>query len=158
MSDRSVFTAALVTAVLILAGAFVLPQLFFFESAKAIIPVAIAVLVFYGEDCYSYMLGIVFPPLWFIVDVVMGAFGHDFRVLLDFVSGNPVSQLNTPLHAVARLTAAVLSVVSVRAWRKQVPEKFLGKTFWICLVICLAYVGLLTLWYMRLFSQRGQMP
>src|SRR5215472_8054053 len=72
MSDRGVFTAAIVTAVLILAGAFVLPQLFIFESAKAVIFVAIAVMVFYGEDHYSYMLGIVFPPLWFIVDTVVG--------------------------------------------------------------------------------------
>jgi hypothetical protein len=155
MSDRGVFTAAIVTAVLILAGAFVLPQLFFFESAKALIFVAIAVLVFFGEDSYSYMLGIVFPPLWFIVDIVIGAFRDDFRVLLDFVAGNPSSQLNTPLHAVARLTAVVLFAVAVRAWQKQVPEKFLGKTFWVCLVICLAYIGVLTLWYTRLFSNAG---
>jgi hypothetical protein len=153
MSDRSVFTAAIVTAVLILAGAFVLPQLFFFESAKALICVAIAVLVFYGEDSYSYMLAILFPPLWFVVDIVIGVFRDDFRVLLDFVSGNPGSQLNTPLHGLARLTAAVLFVVGVRAWRKQVPEKFLGKTFWICLAICLAYVALLALSYVRLFSK-----
>jgi hypothetical protein len=153
MSDRGVFTAAIVTAVLILAGAFVLPQLFFFESAKALIFVAVAVMVFYGEDRYSYMLGIVFPPLWFIGDIVIGAFGHDFRVLLSFLSGNPGSQLDTPLHAVARLTAVVLFVVGVRAWGKQVAEKFLGKTFWVSLVICLAYIGLLTLWYVRLFPK-----
>jgi len=152
MSDRGVFTAAIVTAVLILAGAFVLPQLFVFESAKALIFVAIAVMVFYGEDRYSYMLGIVFPPLWFIVDIVVGAFGQDFRVLLDFLSGHFGSQLNTPLHAVARFTVIVLFILCVRVWRKQVPEKFLGKTFWSCLVISLVYIALLTLWYQRLFS------
>jgi hypothetical protein len=153
MSDRGVFTAAIVTAVLVLAGAFVMPQLFFFESAKALIFVAIAVMVFYGEDHYSYMLGTVFPPLWFIVDIVVGAFGQDFRVLLDFLSGRFGSELNTPLHAVARLTAIVLFILCVRAWRKQVPEKFLGKTFWTCLVISLIYIALLTLWYLRLFSK-----
>lgn len=153
MSDRGVFTAAIVTAVLILAGAFVLPQFFFFESAKALIFVAIAVLAFYGEDRYSYMLGIVFPPLWFIVDIVVGALGQDFRVLLDFVSGHFGSPLNTPLHGLARLTVIVLFILSVRAWRKQVPEKFLGKTFWSGVVISLVYIGLLTLWYLRLFSK-----
>lgn len=155
MSDRGVFTAAIVTAVLILAGAFVLPQLFIFESAKALIFVAIAVLVFYGEGRYSYMLGMVFPPLWFIVDIVIGAFGQDFRLLLDFVSGHPGSQVNTPLHALGRLSAVVLFIMSARAWRKQVPEKFLTKAFWTCLVISLAYIALLTLWYLRLFSTRG---
>jgi hypothetical protein len=153
MSDRGVFTAAIVTAVLILAGAFVLPQLFFFESAKALIFIAIAVLVFYGEDRYSYMLGIVFPPLWFIVDVVVGALGQDFRVLLDFLSGHYGTPLNTPLYAVARLIAIVLFILSLRAWRKQVPEKFLGKTFWTCLVISLVYIVILTMWYLRLFSK-----
>ena len=155
MSDRGVFTAAIVTAVLILAGAFVLPQLFIFESAKAVIFVAISILAFFGEDRYSYMLGAVFPPLWFIVDIIIGVLGQDFRILLDFVSGNPGSPLSTPLHAVARLTAVVLLIASVRAWRKQVPAKFLGKVFWTCLVISLAYIGLLTLWYTRLFPKAG---
>jgi hypothetical protein len=153
MSDRGVFTTAIVTAVLILAGAFVLPQFFFFESAKALIFIAIAVLVFYGEDRYSYMLGIVFPPLWFIVDIVVGALGQDFRVLLDFLSGHFGSVVSTPLHAVARLMAIILFILCVRAWRKQVPEKFLGKVFWSCLIISLVYIALLTLWYMRLFAK-----
>jgi len=153
MSDRGAFTAAIVTAVLILAGAFVLPQFFFFESAKALIFIAIAVLVFYGEDRYSYMLGIVFPPLWFIVDTVVGSLGQDLRVLLDFLSGHFGSPLNTPLNAVARLSAIVLFILCMRAWRKQVTETFLGKTFWSCLVISLVYIGLLTLWYLRLFSK-----
>ena len=153
MSDRGAFTAAIVTAVLILAGAFVLPQFFFFESAKALIFIAIAVLVFYGEDRYSYMLGIVFPPLWFIVDIVVGSLGQDLRVALDFLSGRFASPLNTPLNAVARLTAIVLFILCVRAWRKQVTEKFLGKTFWTCLDISLVYIALLTLWYLRLFSK-----
>src|SRR6516164_4837483 len=153
MSDRGVFTAAIVTAVLILAGAFVLPQFFFFESAKALIFIAIALMVFYGEDRYSYMLGIVFPPLWLVVDVVVGALGQDFRVLLDFLSGHYGTALNTPLHAVARLTVIVLFILSLRAWRKQVPEKFLGRTFWSCLVISLVYIALLTMWYLRLFSK-----
>jgi hypothetical protein len=38
----------------------------------------------------------------------------------------------------------------VRAWRKQVTEKLLDKTF---LMISLAYIALLTLWYLRLFSK-----
>lgn len=58
MADRKVFTAAMFTAVLLLAGAFVLPRSFFlFELAKSSIYFAVAALVYYAEDRYGYMLG-----------------------------------------------------------------------------------------------------
>ena len=158
MSDRNVFTWSIVTAVLVLAGAFVVPQLSLFESAKSLIFLTIAVLAYYGEDCYSYMLGIVYPPLWFVVDIAVGAFGHDFKILADFFSGQTITFVETPLHAIGRLTAILVFVAALRAWRREVPERFWGRTFWVCAVISIAYVGVLTLWYLRLFSQRGQMP
>ena len=155
MSDRNVFVAAFLTAVLIVAGAFAWTGLFFFDLAKATIFVAIAVLVFYGEDRLSYMLGILAPALWFFVDILTGIFVTDFRVLIAYVTGNTVAPLETPLHGLARLSAIVLIAASVHAWRKQVPEKFLGKTFWICLVVSLAYAVVLSVWYLRIMHGAG---
>src|SRR5215467_10298765 len=116
MSDRRVFAAALMTAVLIVAGAFTLRQFFAFELAKSSIYIAIAVLVYYGENEYGYMLGIIAPPLWFIVDILGGIFFQDFQVLYDYVAGKGIAPLDTPLHGLARITAAILMVVSVQAW------------------------------------------
>ena len=155
MSDRNVFVAAFLTAVLVVAGAFVLSQFFFFELAKSTIFLAIAVLVFYGESRLSYMLGIIAPVLWFIVDILTGIFFTDFRVLLAYVTGGPVAALETPLHGISRLAAVLLIVVSFRAWRKQVPEKFFGRTFWICSVVSLIYAVVLAVWYLRLMQGTG---
>ena len=151
MSNRWVFLAAFLTATFMVAGAFALPPLFYFELAKSLIFIAIAVLVFFGEDRFSYMLGTVSPPLWFLVDLLAGGFISDFSVLFSYMGGQGVSPLSTPLDGVARLSAILLFAVSLAAWRREVNERFWGKTFWTCLIISVVYVGILTMWYLRLF-------
>ena len=151
MSDRWVFLMALLSALFIQAAAFQLPHFFLFELAKSAIFVAIAVLAFFGEDRYSYMLGMVFPPLWFLIDIAAGGFVGDFRVFFDYLSGRGVAPLETPLHGLARLTAALLALASLRAWRKVTPGR-LGRAFATCAVISVLYVSILAFWYVHLSS------
>jgi len=153
MADRKVFTAAMFTAVLLLAGAFALPRFFFFfELAKSSIYFGIAALAYYAEERYAYMLGMIAPPVWFFVDWMAGTLSNDFRVLARYSLGGSVAPLETPLHGLARLAAIALFVASVHAWRKEVPEKVFGKTFWRGLAVSLAYVVALTVWYFSSFS------
>ena len=70
MSDRGVFLAAFLTLVLVVAGAFAIPELFIYELLTSTIFVVIAVMVFFGEDKFPYMLGMVAPILWFIFRLV----------------------------------------------------------------------------------------
>lgn len=158
MSDRGIFVVAFLTVVMIVAGAFALPQLFFFELFKSLVYLLIAVLVFFGEDQYSYMLGMVAPPLWFIVDIVFGGFIYDFRALFDYFTGKPLPAFETPLHGLALLTEILLIILCVRAWRKEVSKPMFGKAFGICLAISLVYVGILSGWYVLGISTGGRMP
>lgn len=158
MSDRLIFVVSFITAVLVVAGAFALPELFFFELFKSVIYCVIATMVFFGEDRYSYMLGIVATPLWFIVDIALGGFFSDFGVLADYLRGKPVPALDTPLHGLAMLMGILLVVLSVRAWRKQVSEKFIGKPFGVSVGVSLIYVAVLVGWYYQAFSSVGRMP
>jgi hypothetical protein len=151
MSNRWVFLAAFLTATFMVAGAFALPQLFYFELAKSSIFIAIGVLVFFGENRYSYMLGVVFPPLWFLVDILAGGLITDFQVLFEYLGGREIGGAATPLDGFSRLAAIFLFAVSLPAWRREVDESFWGKTFWSCVIISLAYVAVLTFWYTRLF-------
>lgn len=151
MSNRWVFLAAFLTATLMVAGAFALPPYFYFEIVKSSIFIAIGLLVFFGEDRYSYMLGIVFTPLWFVMDLLVGGFSNDFSSLFHYLSGQGIGSMSTPLDGIARLTAIFLFAVSLAAWRREVNERFWSKTFWTCLIISVAYVGILTVWYLRLF-------
>lgn len=151
MSNRWVFLAAFLTATLMVAGAFALPQFFYFELAKSSIFIALGVLVFFGENRYSYMLGTIFPPLWFLVDILVGGFGGDFHVLFSFLGGHAVGPISTPLDGLSRLAAVFLFAVSLVAWRREVNERFWGKTFSTCLAISAVFVAMLATWYLRLF-------
>lgn len=158
MSDRWVFLTAFLTTVLVVAGAFVIPELFFYELLQSLVFVAIAVMVFFGEDRFSYMLGIVAAPLWFILDILMGEFFRDFAVLFGYLTLKPSPPMDTPLHGAAILAEIALMVLCVRAWRKQVTEKFFGRTFSICLAISLAYIVVLAGWHFRMMSSGAGTP
>lgn len=155
MSDRWVFVTAFTTLVLVIAGAFVIPQFFVYEVLKSLIYVAIALMVFFGEDKFSYMLGIVVPPVWFILDILMGEFFRDLVVLGNSLMLKPSRPLETPLHGVALITEIVLFFLCLRAWRKQVTEKFFGKTFGICLAVAIVYVAILACWRIFMFPSAG---
>src|ERR1019366_7409112 len=120
MSDRGVFLAAFLTVVLLAAGAFAIPEFFVYELLTSTIFVVIAVMVFFGDDKFPYMLGILAPLVWFIFKLLLGELFRDLRVLKTFLRGIPTGRLDTPLHGFALLAAAVLLVVSARAWRKEV--------------------------------------
>jgi hypothetical protein len=147
MSDRWVFLTAFLTVVVIVAGAFAMPHYFTYELLKSLIYLAVALMVFFGEDRFSYMLGIVTPPLRFILAILLGGFFGEFKVLFGALTGKPSPPLDTPLHGLSILLEIVLVGVCYRAWRKQVTEKFIGKTFWISLAIALGYVAILTGWH-----------
>jgi hypothetical protein len=152
MSDRGVFLAAFLTLVLVVAGAFALPQLFIYELLKSTIIVVIAVMVFFGEDKFPYMMGMIAPILWFAYSLLTGGFISDFAAMFRFLSGKPSGPLETPLHGFAILSAVALVIVCARAWRKQVTEKFLGKTFATALVVGLIWIGILAVWQFHAMS------
>jgi len=150
MTDRYVFLTSFLTAVLIVAAAFALPPFFYFELAKSTIFVAIAVLVFYGDNRFSYMLGFVAPLIWYIADLVMGTMVTNFQAFFQYLTpGQHPVLLQTPLHALAYLSALGLVIASWRAWHKEVPDKFVGKTLWVAVVVSLIYAVVLSAWYLR---------
>lgn len=149
MSDRGVFLAAFLTLVLVVAGAFAIPEQFFYHLLTSTIFVVIAVMVFFGEDKFPYMLGMIAPVLWIIFSLLSGGFFREFWVLARFLSGRPLGHFDTPLHAFAILSGLALIVLSARAWRKQITEKFLGKTFVSALVVGLVWIAVLAIWQFR---------
>jgi hypothetical protein len=151
MSDRGVFLAAFLTLVLVVAGAFAVPQFFVYELVTSIIFVVVAVMVFFGDDKFPYMLGIVAPILWIIFTFLTGELTGDFAALFRFLHGRAGGPFETPLPGFAVLTGLLLVALSARAWQKQVTEKFFGKTFAGVAVVSLVWVAVL-FWQFHGFS------
>ncbi len=147
MSDRWVFLIAFLTVIVIVAGAFAMPHYFTFGLLKSLIFLAIALMVFFGEDRFSYMLGMIAPILGFGLNILLGGFFGEFKGLFNALTGKGSPLMSTPLHGLSILLEIVLIIVCYRAWRKQVTEKFFGKTFWISLAISIGYVAILVGWH-----------
>ena len=152
MSDRGVFVVAFTTVVLIGGGAFAIPQFFPFELLRSLIFVAIAILVFFGENQYSYMLGILSPVIGWFGTILTGGFVNEFKVLFASIAMKPIGSLDTPLHALALITQALLAVLCWRAWKKEVPLPFLGKIFGTCLAIAVGNALVVFLYFVKLVS------
>ena len=144
MPDRGVFLAASLTLVLVVAGAFAIPEYFAYELLKSTIFVVVAVMVFFGEDKFPYMLGMVAPIFWVIFSLLTGEFSRDFAALSRFLHLKSSGALETPLHGFAMLAGLALLVLSGRAWRKQITDRFLGKTFALAVIVSLIWVGAIT--------------
>jgi hypothetical protein len=158
MSDRGVFVAAFTTVVLIVAGAFALPQFFPFELLKSLIYVAIAIMVFFGENKYSYMLGILAPVASWILNIVLGGFFGEFAILFASIAMKPIPPFETPLHGLAIITEAILLVLCWRAWQKEVPQPFFGKVFGTSLAISVAYIVILAAYFVFGIPEGVGMP
>ena len=158
MSNRGVFVVAFLTVVLIFAGAFAIPEYFPYELLKSSIYVVIAMMVFFGENTYSYMLGIVAPIVGIVCNILLGGFFSEFSVLWASVTMKPLPIMDTPLHALAILTEVLLVILCLRAWRKEVTGPFFGKAFGVSLVVSLVYVGILAGWYVFGTAPTGRLP
>ena len=134
---------------LVVAGAFAIPALFIYHLIASTIFLVIAVLVFFGEDKFPYMLGMIAPILWIIFSLLSGGFFKDFGVLFGSLAGKSSGPFDTPLHGFAILSGLMLIVFSARAWRKQITEKMFGKTFITALIVALVWVGVVALWQFR---------
>lgn len=152
MSDRGVVLAAFLTLVLVVASAFALPDLFIHELLTSCIFVVIAVMVFFGDDKFPYMLGMVAPIIWIIYSLLTGGIIADFAEMLRFLGGKPSAPLETPLHGFAFISSLLLVGVSYRAWNKQVTEKFLSKTFATATIVSVIWVVVIFFWQFHQFS------
>jgi hypothetical protein len=152
MSDRAVFVVAFTTVVLIGGSAFAVPQFFPFEILRSLIFVAIAMMVFFGENQYSYMLGILSPVVGWLAAILSGGFVRGFEVLFASIAMKPIGSLESPLHGLVLITQALLAVLCWRAWHKEVPTAFIGKVFWTCLAIALGHAAVVWLYFVKLVS------
>lgn len=149
MSDRWVFLVSVLTVVFIVAGAFAVVPLFWYELMKSLIFLTVALLVFFGENRFSFMLGFVAPVVWLLADLLLGGLVQDMQVLMGALMGNGVPPLDTPLHGVAILLEIILALLALMAWRKQVTERLFGKTFGLALAVSVVYTGLLVGYYLH---------
>ena len=158
MSNRAVFVTSFLIATVILFAAFSLSQLFYFHLYESLIYVLIALMVFYGENRYSYMLGIIVPTFWLLGELLTGYFRDDVANFLLVVTRQTVLSYDSALHGAVSMLSAILLFYSLRVYRREVGRPGLGKSLAVSGGIAAIYFAILLSWFAFAISRGRALP
>ncbi len=126
------------------------PQFFLVHFYESLVYLAIVLMLFYFEDRWAYMMGIVAPAAWLVLTVTWGgvrAVAHEAA---------PAFHPDDPFFSVGLLTVLglVLSLALIAScivrWRREFTGLNKGwSTFLISLGIVAVYYAVLVLWILR---------
>jgi hypothetical protein len=124
------------------------PSFFLLHFYQTIIYIAILVMLFYMEDRWAYMIGMLAPAVWLGLAFATGLLGAASRQLLRLGHGQEPTNAVSFLAAVTALLSICMIGVCVRRWLKEYAG--LGKslsTFAVSLGIVAVYYGILVFWF-----------
>jgi hypothetical protein len=124
------------------------PILFLIHLYQCILYTAILVLLFYMEDRWAYMIGMLASVVWLAMAYTSGILGRAVERLLALRTVSLPVNLGGLLALVTALLAVLMIAFCGRHWKKEYSG--LGKTrstFLVSLGIVLAYYGILLRWF-----------
>ena len=120
------------------------PNFFLVHLYQSILYIAILVMLFYMEDRWAYMIGILASFVWLGMAYATGILGSAARQLYDIKSATGNGTLISVIAAITALIAVLMIAFCTRHWMKEYSG--LGKarsTFLVSLGIVAVYYGIL---------------
>jgi hypothetical protein len=127
-------------------------QFFFLHFYESLMYLVIILMLFYFEDHWAYMLGMLTPAGWILLNLANWQLVLAFRQIPQYFRAD-VEPSGPGLVTVLTAFVSVLMIVFCwRHWKREFSGLGKGaKTFWISLAIVVAYYGILLFWFSRLF-------
>jgi len=124
------------------------PNFFLLHFYQTVVYLAILIMLFYMEDRWAYMIGILAPAMWLVMAFATGLLGGALRQVVGVGRGRGITNPVSFLAAVTGVLSAWMIVVCVRRWMKEYAG--LGKslsTFAISFGVVAVYYGILVAWF-----------
>jgi hypothetical protein len=124
------------------------PDFFLLHFYQTIVYLAILIMLFYMEDRWAYMIGIIAPAVWLLMTFSSGLLGGAARQVLQIGRGHGLTNAVSFLAAVTAVFSLLMVAACVRRWMKEYAG--LGKsvtTFAVAFGIVAVYYGILVAWY-----------
>src|SRR5215470_4620293 len=150
MIHRGIATVALALGLCFLLQSHFDAQFFLIHFYESLIYLAIVLMLFYLEDRWAYMMGIVAPPVWLVLTLAWtGLRGFAHQVLLAFNPGNAFFPTGL-FTALTLVLSAVLVVSCANRWRHEFSGLHKGwSAFLVSLLVVVIYYAVLVLWVLR---------
>jgi uncharacterized protein YjeT (DUF2065 family) len=106
------------------------------------------VMLFYMEDRWAYMIGMLASVVWLAMAYATGILGSSAQQLFELKSPNMTASLVSAIALITALFAVLMVVLCARHWKKEYSG--LGKarsTFLVSLGVVAVYYGILIAWF-----------
>jgi len=127
------------------------PNFFLLHFYQTIIYLAILIMLFYMEDRWAYMIGMLAPAVWLVLAFSTGLLGAALRQMLGLGHGQEISNGVSFLAAISAILSVFMIAACVRRWLKEYAG--LGKslsTFAVSFGIVAVYYGILVFWFWQM--------
>ena len=124
------------------------PNFFLLHFYQTIVYLAILIMLFYMEDRWAYMIGIVAPALWLVLTFATGLLAGAVRQLLQLGAGKGLSNTVSFLAAISAILSILMIWACTRRWIREYAG--LGKTvvtFGVSSAIVVVYYGIMVFWF-----------
>lgn len=128
------------------------PNFFLLHFYQTIVYLAILIMLFYMEDRWAYMIGIIAPAVWLLMIFATGLLNAGIRQVVWLTRGRELDNPVSFLAAVSAVFGVLMIAACVRRWLKEYAG--LGKslsTFAFSLGAVVIYYGVLVVWFWRMF-------
>ena len=130
------------------------PQFFLLHFYQSLIYLVIILMLFYFEDRYAYMFGMITPAVWLILTYAIGTLGgamHQVSLLMH--AQQPSDRISAMAAATAVLSILMIGICAYR-WKREFAGLGKGRsTFFVSLAIVAVYYAVLVTWFWRSFPQ-----
>jgi len=127
------------------------PDFFLLHFYQTIIYMALLILLFYMEDRWAYMIGILAPAAWLVMAFATGLLGGAIRQVIHIGEGAAMSNLVSIIAAVTAVLSLLMIAACGRHWQREYSG--LGKslsTFAVSFGVVAVYYGILVVWFWHL--------
>ncbi len=131
------------------------PQFFLLHFYQTIIYMAILIMLFYMEDRWAYMIGMLAPAAWLGMVFATGLLGAAARQVLRVTRGQGWNNEVSFVAAISALLSLLMIALCARHWRKEYSG--LGKTastFAVSVGVVALYYAVLVVWFWNLIPNR----
>jgi len=124
------------------------PQFFLLHFYQTIIYIAMIIMLFFMEDRWAYMIGMLAPAVWLGMVFATGLLGGATRQLLRLTHGEGPNNIVSFVAAISAILSILMIVFCARHWRREYSG--LGKTastFAVGVGVVAVYYGILAIWF-----------
>lgn len=132
-------------------------EFFLLHLYQSVLYVAILIMLFYMEDRWAYMIGMLAPVVWLVMAFVTGLLGGAARQLGLMLSGGAPTNVVSLLAAATAVLAVLMIVFCARHWAREYAG--LGKslsTFAVSFGVVAVYYAILAMWFWQMIPNPGK--